>query len=108
MALDRLANSYLPVRQSSTVGCLTESTFARTAYTIERIRGAFLRQCTIQIDIYIHIYNTRDCDQSLAHQQQQRRSTSTRNLIRGHDDDNQQSALQPTSTKPTLHLAVRR
>jgi len=108
MALDRLANSYLPVRQSSTVGCLTESTFARTAYTIERIRGAFLRQCTIQIDIYIHIYNTRDCDQSLAHQQQQRRSTSTRKLIRVSDDDNQLSALQPTPTEPTLHLAVRR
>jgi len=34
MALDRLANSYLPVRQSSTVRCPTESTFARTAYTI--------------------------------------------------------------------------
>jgi len=31
---DRLANSYLPVRQSSTVGCPTESTFARTACTI--------------------------------------------------------------------------
>jgi len=86
MALDRLANRYLPVRQSSTVGCPTESTFALTAYTIR----------TIVIS------------QSLAHHQQQRRSTSTRNLIRGHDDYNQQSALQPTSTEPTLHLAVRR
>ena len=52
--------------------------------------------------------NTRDGDHSLAHQQQQRRSISTCNLICGRDDDNQQSALKPTSTEPTLHLAVRR
>ena len=53
------------------------------------------------------VHNTRDCDQSIAHHQQQRRSTSTCNLLRSLDDDTQQSALQPSSSDPTLHLAVR-
>jgi len=48
------------------------------------------------------MHSTRDCDESLAHQQQQQRR-STRPPL-----DTPKSALQPSSTESTKHLAVRR
>ena len=75
MTLDRLANSYVPVCQSSTVGCPTESTFACTAYTI------------LTIVISHSLISCSSVD---------RPQTSTCNLIRGRDDDNQQAVCTAT------------